>query len=522
MSEIKTLGGYQLPSGQDGEDGATFTPNVSEDGTLSWTNNKGLTNPNTVNIRGPQGERGLAGATGPTGPQGERGLAGATGPTGPQGERGLDGATGPTGPKGEDGGHYTPVVTQPSSTTMKVTFVPSKSGMPEVEPVTVTLPSGQSHAYVLPIGGAELGGVKNGGNVIINADGTMTAPVGGSSGNSQTTPTKWQNRTFVSFGTSGMLSCEEYSGGFLEIARQYNGFLSYHNAACSGVAMTDTANGPGINSKIHTTSVAGYALVLIESGSNDFKLNVALGDVGKMGDTDFDTTTFCGALRDAIEYIWRIIPEMHIMLIADPQRDNDGYDVNKVNTAGHKLIDYVDAIHEIGDLYSIPVSDWYRGTGINALTLGVYMNDGLHLNMKGHMACGNRLATDIANMACAYTYAALEPVWHDVEITTTNLWLNPDGTTGMVTGSSKFWQTTQYISVTPGQVWRYAGSVRPDVATGPAVCGYDSGETFTGILVDFGDYSNGIEFSIPDGVHFIRCTFFADGNLPVALAVREP
>ena len=30
--------------------------------------------------------------------------------------------------------------------------------------------------YVLPIGGAELGGVKNGGNVTINADGTMTAP----------------------------------------------------------------------------------------------------------------------------------------------------------------------------------------------------------------------------------------------------------------------------------------------------------------------------------------------------------
>lgn len=31
--------------------------------------------------------------------------------------------------------------------------------------------------YVLPVGGDELGGVKNGGNVVINADGTMTAPV---------------------------------------------------------------------------------------------------------------------------------------------------------------------------------------------------------------------------------------------------------------------------------------------------------------------------------------------------------
>lgn len=33
-------------------DGATFTPSVSEDGDLSWTNNKGLANPTTVNIHG--------------------------------------------------------------------------------------------------------------------------------------------------------------------------------------------------------------------------------------------------------------------------------------------------------------------------------------------------------------------------------------------------------------------------------------------------------------------------------------
>ena len=36
--------------------------------------------------------------------------------------------------------------------------------------------SGGNVDYVLPVGGDELGGVKNGGNVTINADGTMTAP----------------------------------------------------------------------------------------------------------------------------------------------------------------------------------------------------------------------------------------------------------------------------------------------------------------------------------------------------------
>jgi hypothetical protein len=36
--------------------------------------------------------------------------------------------------------------------------------------------------YILPIGGDELGGVKNGGNVVINEDGTMFAPEGTGSG----------------------------------------------------------------------------------------------------------------------------------------------------------------------------------------------------------------------------------------------------------------------------------------------------------------------------------------------------
>lgn len=39
-------------------DGATFTPSVSEDGDLSWSNDQGKENPPTVNIKGPAGEPG--------------------------------------------------------------------------------------------------------------------------------------------------------------------------------------------------------------------------------------------------------------------------------------------------------------------------------------------------------------------------------------------------------------------------------------------------------------------------------
>ena len=81
-------------------DGATFTPAVSAAGVISWSNDKGLANPASVNIMGPQGPAGAAGATGAAGPQGPQGPRGETGP---QGLQGPQGATGPTGPKGADG-----------------------------------------------------------------------------------------------------------------------------------------------------------------------------------------------------------------------------------------------------------------------------------------------------------------------------------------------------------------------------------------------------------------------------------
>lgn len=87
-----------------GEDGATFYPELSEDGVLSWTNNKDLNNPDPVNIKGPKGE------TGPAGLQGPAGMAGPAGPQGkigPRGERGEPGAQGQQGEKGEPG--YSPV-----------------------------------------------------------------------------------------------------------------------------------------------------------------------------------------------------------------------------------------------------------------------------------------------------------------------------------------------------------------------------------------------------------------------------
>lgn len=87
----------------DGTKGVTFTPAVDTAGNLSWSNDGGLENPETVNIKGPQGATGPKGDTGATGANGAKGDKGDTGPQGPQGEKGDTGPQGMTGPQGLQG-----------------------------------------------------------------------------------------------------------------------------------------------------------------------------------------------------------------------------------------------------------------------------------------------------------------------------------------------------------------------------------------------------------------------------------
>ena len=74
-----------------GEDGATFIPSVSDDGVISWTNDKDLPNPEPVNIKGVKGDKGDKGDRGEQGIQGVQGVKGETGEKGEKGEPGQSG-----------------------------------------------------------------------------------------------------------------------------------------------------------------------------------------------------------------------------------------------------------------------------------------------------------------------------------------------------------------------------------------------------------------------------------------------
>ena len=102
------------PSTIDGEDGATFTPSVDSKGNLSWSNNKGLTNPTTVNIKGGKGDKGEQGIQGEQGEKGDKGDKGEPGEKGEKGDKGNDGLTTAISVNGNTYSHSNGTITLPN------------------------------------------------------------------------------------------------------------------------------------------------------------------------------------------------------------------------------------------------------------------------------------------------------------------------------------------------------------------------------------------------------------------------
>jgi hypothetical protein len=141
------FGTYNTITIYDGENGATFYPNVSEDGFLSWTNDRELPNPTPRKVKGEDGKDGVNGVSvisvrqtiisnadggtnvvtvtlsngnnytfsvingskgskGDTGAKGDKGDKGDRGAQGIQGIQGIQGVKGDSGANGKDG--YTP------------------------------------------------------------------------------------------------------------------------------------------------------------------------------------------------------------------------------------------------------------------------------------------------------------------------------------------------------------------------------------------------------------------------------
>lgn len=184
--------------------------------------------------------------------------------------------------------------------------------------------------------------------------------------------------------------------GYQQVVKEKLDLDKIYNLGISGASLAVSSNYPmngSIVKDISYKEINKSEVITIFVGTNDFKLNVPLGEIN-----DLNETTFIGAYEILINRILENKSDnQKIYLISPLQRNKDGYDINKVNDVEYKLNDYVEAVKSIGEKFNIPVLDVYNNYDININNLDKYTIDGLHLNNDGYEVLGEDVATFISN-----------------------------------------------------------------------------------------------------------------------------
>lgn len=204
----------------------------------------------------------------------------------------------------------------------------------------------------------------------------------------QTIYSTWQDKNLIMFGDSlvaGQADDSPQGGAYTRRLKDILGLNDAQNMGISGRPIADgTPNGAGtVTTVMQVANYTPYDLVIIAGGTNDFKLNVALGTIEAIGG-NFDRDTFSGAIQSIIEYILGKKKNIRLVFWTPLKRTQSGYDDNYTNSAGCKLIDYVNRIKDICTLYALPVIDLYSISNINSITIPLLAPDGLHLNGAGY------------------------------------------------------------------------------------------------------------------------------------------
>lgn len=120
--------------------------------------------------------------------------------------------------------------------------------------------------------------------------------------------------------------------------------------------------------------------VVVFGGTNDFGHGNA--PLGKFGDTAPDT--FYGAWDFLIRGLYEKYPDARLVIMTPLHRREE---LEKNPASGRVFRDYVYAIKEMAEYYSVPVLDLYAVSGIQPaieLKKEQLIPDGLHPNDRGH------------------------------------------------------------------------------------------------------------------------------------------
>ncbi len=121
-------------------------------------------------------------------------------------------------------------------------------------------------------------------------------------------------------------------------------------------------------------------LVVVFGGTNDY----GHGDAPLGSPDDTTPKTFNGAVNWLMSFLRLAYPKSKIVFMTPLRREGDE---TYCSTAGHFLVDYVDAIVDAGKRHSVPVLDLYRELPVDPNLpemKSAYVPDGLHPNDEGH------------------------------------------------------------------------------------------------------------------------------------------
>ena len=138
-------------------------------------------------------------------------------------------------------------------------------------------------------------------------------------------------------------------------------------------------------------------LIVVFGGTNDF----GHGDARFGVFEDRDEYSFYGAMHSLLRRLISKYPKGRIVFMTPLHRLSEMLDINERGLKRHLLKDYVNAIREVCEYYSVPVLDLYSNSGMQPsveIIKEMYMPDGLHPSDLGAERIANMLSSFVMNL----------------------------------------------------------------------------------------------------------------------------
>ncbi len=131
-------------------------------------------------------------------------------------------------------------------------------------------------------------------------------------------------------------------------------------------------------------------LIVVFGGTNDY----GHGDAPMGAFFDRDEYTFYGAMHSLINKLANKFPEARIVFMTPLHRGSESNPYNDHGVRVAPLKDYVNAIREVCEYYSVPVLDLFKNSGMQPaidVYRELYMPDALHPSDKGALRIASML-----------------------------------------------------------------------------------------------------------------------------------